>query len=97
MPADNFRAWYPFLLLGFYKLFRDSKNKKKSADIVYMCIFYIIFFSCIGHKEKRFLLPVLPLMFLVLGYQIQHSVKVMPRIIRLIAWILIVVDGVLFL
>jgi hypothetical protein len=43
------------------------RNTKQPPYLVYMCIFYITFFSLLGHKENRFLLPILPFLFLMTG------------------------------
>jgi phosphatidylinositol glycan class B len=68
LPLDNFRLFYPFLILGMYSFWKEQRKNYKQADIVYLCLFYLTFFSLIGHKEKRFMLPILPFMFLILGY-----------------------------
>lgn len=74
LPADIFRAHYPFLLYGLVRFWRDRRSKKQSADIVYLCTFYVLFFSLIGHKEQRFLLPILPFLFLILGFELSKSI-----------------------
>ena len=40
-----------------------------------MTAFYILFFSFIGHKEPRFLLPILPFIFLMIGHYIVYLFK----------------------
>mmetsp|Transcript_17852 Transcript_17852/g.30295 ORF Transcript_17852/g.30295 Transcript_17852/m.30295 type:complete len:211 (+) Transcript_17852:486-1118(+) len=70
LVADIFRAYYPLLIMGMVSHAREQLSKRVEPEIEYMCSFYIIFFSLIGHKETRFLLPILPLLFLVLGFQV---------------------------
>lgn len=42
------------------------------------------------------MLPILPFLFLILGWQIVRTGNRFPRVTRLVAWILIIVDLVLF-
>lgn len=44
--------------------------------MMYMTIFYVFVFSIIGHKEKRFLLPVFAFCVLAVGYLLVRKVKV---------------------
>ena len=75
MPGDIFRALYPFALFGAFEYAQTSINIGRRPDIFYMTAFYILFFSFIGHKEPRFLLPVLPFIFLMIGHYITYLFK----------------------
>ena len=52
-----------YALVRFKKFSLDSRV----SQLQIFCIFYIAFFSLVGHKEGRFLLPVLPFAFLLMG------------------------------
>ena len=64
--------------------------------MVYMCLFYIGFFSLIGHKENRFLLPILPFLFLLSGYSVIDLCEKYPKIVRAILWLTILVEAFMF-
>ena len=64
LPKDIMKGFYPFMLIGMFKYFKG----RNSPDLVYITAFYILFFSLIGHKENRFLLPILPFLFLLTGF-----------------------------
>ena len=58
---------------------------------MYMTIFYIIIFSIIAHKEKRFMLPIVAFVFLVLGYLLVRKTRVWgKKVIKIIIWLSIV-------
>ena len=67
LPIDILRGLFPFALIGAFNYAHISRKVGKSHDMFYMCSFYILFFSFIGHKEPRFLLPILPFIFLMTG------------------------------
>lgn len=64
--------------------------------MVYMCVFYIAFFSLLGHKENRFLLPILPFLFLLTGLATVNFSKSYPRLIKLLLLITMLADGTMF-
>ena len=70
-----FTVLYPFVLYGCYFYYKESKEKKISPEMMYMTAFYVLVFSLIGHKEKRFLLPVFPFCVLAVGYLFIRKVK----------------------
>jgi GPI mannosyltransferase 3 len=92
LPNDIFRGLFPSMLLGHYKYFRE----KNSPDLVYICAFYVLFFSLIGHKENRFLLPILPFMFLLTGYQIKDFTMRFPNVVRILLWGIIIYEAFFF-
>ena len=63
-----FTALYPFVMASFYVYLRDMYKASQTPYILYLTAMYTIVFSLIAHKEPRFLLPVIPFCFLLLGY-----------------------------
>lgn len=49
-------------------------------------MFYVSFFSKIGHKEARFLLPVWPFMMIVIGEFWQYNMRIKNRCVWFFAW-----------
>ena len=96
LPKDIFKVFYPLLILGTYKYSVHHWNKKLRPDLMYISVFYIMFFSFIGHKENRFLLPILPFMFLMTGYSVPLIVKKYSKVTRIAFWIYILVDAFFF-
>lgn len=90
------RASTPFAYLGFLFYAKDVLHYGHHPEIVYLAGFYIIFFSLIGHKEPRFMLPIAPFLFLVSGYFLEFITKLWPRTIRFYIWASIAVDSLLF-
>ena len=77
--------------------------------MAYMTLFYIIFFSCVGHKEPRFMLPISPFLFLFAGsvlvdwfkqyegLNISPNIRSLPpRILKVVIWGGILIDVTLF-
>ena len=75
LPAI-FHVTYPFVIWGVYLYTKESWNKGLTPEISYLSIFYILFFSLISHKEKRFMLPIVCFCHLSLGYLIWRKLKV---------------------
>lgn len=58
---------------------------------MYITIFYVIVFSIIAHKEKRFMLPIVAFVFLVLGYLLVRKSRVWSKkLIKFIIWLSII-------
>lgn len=74
LPAI-FNVVYPISIYSVVYYMRDSWAKGQSPDMMYMTCFYIIIFSIISHKEKRFMLPIVPFVFLAIGYTLVRKVK----------------------
>ena len=70
-----FTVLYPFVIYGCIFYFREAWKLGKSPEIMYLTSFYVLIFSIIGHKEKRFLLPVFPFCVLCVGYLFVRKVK----------------------
>jgi len=75
LPEDIFKGMTIFMVYGVYQHYFDMKNQKQVPYLVYMCVFYITFFSLLGHKENRFLLPILPFLFLMTGRGLSLMIK----------------------
>ena len=75
-------------MASFYVYGKDMLFKKQEEP-PYMLILtasYIAVFSFIEHKEPRFLLPIVPFCFLMLGYFIAKLIKTQSRYRRLIRY-----------
>ena len=60
---------------------------------MYMTIFYVLIFSIISHKEKRFMLPIVAFVFLVLGYLLVRKAKCWGKgVIKKIIWCSVIVE-----
>ena len=62
-----FTVAVPFAYLGLPYYGRDALSKKQMPYMLVLVICYLGVFSLIKHKEPRFILPVLPFCFLMLG------------------------------
>lgn len=70
-----FTVLYPAVLYGAYFYTRETLKLGKSPEIMYMTFFYVFVFSIIGHKEKRFLLPIFAFCALTVGYLFVRKAK----------------------
>uniref|UniRef100_A0A0M3IUV6 Mannosyltransferase n=1 Tax=Ascaris lumbricoides TaxID=6252 RepID=A0A0M3IUV6_ASCLU len=57
-------------------------------------LFYIIFHSCLAHKEHRFLLPVIPLLSIYAGYFFGYLTRYGDRVIRCLLIILLLLVNI---
>ena len=74
MPAI-FTVVYPYALYSLINHFKTKKNKAESPYIVYYNVFYLLVFSAIPHKELRFLMPIIPFTFVMVGELMAQSLK----------------------
>ena len=63
----------------------------------YLVAFYLLVLSIIEHKEPRFLVPILPFCFLMLGYTLATYLKSCPRLIRIYISLFVVVEVAMFI
>lgn len=71
-----FGLMFPMLWYSFYFHYKTQKEAHgKSPFLLYYIVFYFLFFSLIPHKEIRFLLPMLPFCFIILGELVYHMFK----------------------
>jgi GPI mannosyltransferase 3 len=80
-----FTVIYPFVIHASYFYTKQMIQIGKRPEIMYVTFFYVFVFSVIGHKEKRFLLPVFAFCVLVVGYLLVHKIKTWKR---KVAWII---------
>lgn len=94
LPADILRGIFPVAIGGTFIYVKESAELGRSADIFHMSAFYILFFSFIGHKEPRFLLPILPFIFLMSGYFIEFLSKKKSGLLKLALRLFLLVNTV---
>ena len=72
-----FLVTYPSVLAGFYTYGKDSLylGSEKRPYMLYLTATYLLVFSLISHKEPRFLLPIVPFCFLMLGHFLSKNIK----------------------
>ena len=64
----RFNIYFPCIVLGIAKYARDTWSKKQTPYLVYYILSILTFLSLISHKEPKFLLPIFPPIFLMIGY-----------------------------
>ena len=67
-------------------------NKRRSPEMMYATIFYIFIFSIIPHKEKRFLVPVVPFCMLALGYMLLRKLKSWKSKVTCLIWFSVIAE-----
>jgi GPI mannosyltransferase 3 len=94
-----FTVAYPSVLAAFYVYGRDKIQVAKGGEPPYMLhlsAFYLLVFSTIQHKEPRFLLPIVPFCFLMLGYFLAKIIKgsgnCMGKFLKFYIWLAIIVE-----
>ena len=90
------RGSTPAVYLGLILYTKDVLNVGRHPSLVYMIGFYILFFSLIGHKEPRFMLPIAPFLFLVAGYYLESTTRLFPKAIRFCMWTSMTIELCLF-
>ncbi|CDW76889.1 UNKNOWN [Stylonychia lemnae] len=85
-----FTSAYPSLIYAIYNYYKECSQKKQTPYMVYMTLFYVLIFSLIAHKEYRFMQPIIPFCFLMLGYLYANSVKNYGKIVRTLLWLHII-------
>ena len=87
-----FTAAYPFILYSVYFYTKESLIQGKSPEMMYCTIFYVVIFSLIPHKEKRFLLPIFAFCVLAFGYLLVRKAKVWKGKIRCLVWFIVFIE-----
>lgn len=87
-----FTVIYPFVIYGAYFYTYESLKQGKSPEIMYASIFYFIVFSIIGHKEKRFLLPIFAFCVLAVGYLLVRKIRVWKNWVCFLIYLSVVVE-----
>ena len=67
---ETFTLVYPIVLIGCVTHVQRKWNQRQSPYLTYYCVFYVLVFSFIPHKELRFLMPIIPFAMLIAGEQI---------------------------
>ena len=70
-----FRIMWPAMVLSLFNHLRTKQNKKEWPYLTFYNVFYLIVFSVIPHKEMRFLLPILPFAFIMIGELLAQIIK----------------------
>lgn len=60
--------------------------------MAYMILFYLLVFSLIAHKEKRFMLAITAFTYLTLGYLLVRKVKIWKSWVGVIVWTGVLVE-----
>ncbi|VDM47054.1 unnamed protein product [Toxocara canis] len=66
--------------------------RKVTLSLLNICLFYVIFHSCLAHKEHRFMLPVIPLLCIYAGHFFGVAVRISTGIVHALIALLIVVN-----
>lgn len=69
----RFNILLPPLLFGILHHCRTSRNKQSLPYLVIYSASIVLFLSLISHKEPKFLLPVFPPFFLIIGQYLQDK------------------------
>jgi len=72
---ECFTVMYPVFLYSLYFYYKSAKKQKRTPYMLYAILSYVIVFSVLSHKERRFLLPILPFSFLLIGYYLSIKIK----------------------
>lgn len=96
MP-EIFRLATPAAYIGICIWARDVLSYGHQPELAYMCGFYIIFFSLIGHKEARFMLPIAPFLFLFAGYYLEIQARRRSLLAKVLTWVHIISEGSSFI
>lgn len=70
----------PILYFSFFYFTKKSYEKNQTPYMTYCVVFYILIFSLIEHKETRFLTPIMPFCFLMIGYVVNENIYFLPRV-----------------
>ena len=91
-----FTAMIPLLYPAFYHYYKDCKSKNIPPYFIYMFTVYLLVFSAIAHKEYRFLTPIIPVCFLVLGLYISDNLKRYRRLMTLFVLVYVIAETIVY-
>ena len=74
-----FTVMFPFVYASVFTHFRTSQGLHRTPYLTYYVLFYIVFFSSIGHKELRFMLP-------IVGFSFALASELMVQMIKQGGW-----------
>jgi phosphatidylinositol glycan class B len=66
IPA-RFNIYFPCIILGCIWFYKQKSSKNEYSYILIYIVSVVTFLSLISHKEPKFLLPVFPPIFLIIG------------------------------
>lgn len=79
----RFNIYFPCIVVGMAKYTRDTWNKGQTPYLVYYILSILVFLSMISHKEPKFLLPIFPPIFLMIGYCLAvYCSKTRPKFLK---------------
>jgi hypothetical protein len=79
-----FNVLWPLFFISFYTYYKEKISKRESPYLCYFVGFYLLVFSFIAHKEYRFLIPLMPFCFILIGYFLFRKVKEHPTLVKII-------------
>jgi phosphatidylinositol glycan class B len=88
----RFHIFFPCVILGLVYYIRSSWAKKQSPFLAYYSLAIIGFLSLIKHKESKFILPVFPAIFLMIGSTLASGLKTIGRLISIYLWFGILIE-----
>jgi len=77
------RHWYltqglPILFFTFLPIFPFGVRYSRSPALFFLALWVVSVYSLLGHKEFRFLFPLLPICCIYSGYLLYHLAPVIP-------------------
>ncbi|CDW78313.1 UNKNOWN [Stylonychia lemnae] len=85
-----FTSAVPAFYVGLVSYTRDYRSKRLIPYLFYMIVFYVLIFSMIPHKEYRFMQPIIPFCFLIIGYFYNGCMKKYGKIVRIMIYLYII-------
>ena len=98
---EIFTLMYPVVLAScIHTHIIKKRNKNESPYLTYYCVFYVLVFSFIPHKELRFLMPIIPFAMLMAGEllatQFSKTSGCVPTLLSIVLKVHIAVEIVTF-
>lgn len=87
----------PIILLTFLPIFIYGCFKFPNWQLKSLLAFVILVFSCIDHKEFRFIYPLQPIMFLITSYGAYHLNLHHSQLVKTSAYIIIILNTIISL
>jgi len=79
----RFNIFLPTLVFGVVHYVRVCRSLNKLPYLVIYSISIVTFLSLISHKEPKFLLPIFPPCFIIIGQYLQYSLsKTRPGLLK---------------
>lgn len=68
-----FTTFLPLLAYGYWCIYHDKVIYQRCKSLLHLCLWVIIIYSLLPHKEFRFLFPLVPILFMVVAFGIQRT------------------------